>query len=139
MAFSTDEDLLLVQPAIFDVGVSSFEDLHELAAAETARAVQRLWIPRQRTVKKAEFDRYALDPAQWKMAACYRVLGWHVLPLLAGRDEATEFWLAMAETYKKAYRDELEEVIEGGVEYLVGSDVLTIQPIGRAEAARFRR
>lgn len=139
MAFSTDEDLLAIQPSIFDYGISSFEEYHETAAEETARDLRTGWIPRQRTVKEAEFDRYALDEAQWRRAACYRVLGWHILPLLAGKDVATEFWLAMATSYKKAYREEMDAEIDVGVFYLVEGSMERIRSVRKAETARMWR
>jgi len=139
MAFSTDADLMAMQPGIFDYGFSSFEQYHPVAEAELARDIRILWIPRQRVVKAADFDHYQLDAAQWKRAACCRVLGWHVLPMLAVSTDATTFWLGMADDYQKMYREEINTIINVGVWYDAGAGLIEIASTSLAESQRIWR
>jgi hypothetical protein len=44
MLFSDDRDLLRVQPSVFEHGVASFEELHEVAGDEVVRDLKRYWL-----------------------------------------------------------------------------------------------
>lgn len=83
MAYSSDSDLQKMLPTIFSYGITSFAGYHQPAADELARDIRRLWLRRQTTVTLQSFDPDSLDEEQMKLAACLRVLAWHVLPRLA--------------------------------------------------------
>lgn len=138
MAFSSDDDLRSMLPAIFNYGIDSFSEYHALAEEEVARDVRRLWIPRQYTVAFSDFDRFNLDPAQWKRAACCRVLGWHALERLATETD-TDGFVEMIATYQAEYQKELDAVISDGVWYDTGSGLEWIQSVRKAEADRIWR
>ncbi|TCD47021.1 hypothetical protein [Chlorobium sp. N1] len=138
MAFSTDDDLRSMLPAIFNYGVTSFEEYHAPAEKEVARDVRRLWIPRQYRVSFSEFDRFRLEAAQWSRAACCRVLGWHALARLATETD-TEGFVAMIATYRAEYQAELEAVIADGVWYDTGDGLEWIESVQKAETSRIWR
>jgi len=139
MAFSSDVDLMAMQPGIFEYGISSFADDHLVAEGELSRDIQILWIPRQHEVTLDLFNRYQLDDSQWKRAACCRVLGWHALPRLAVSADASAFWNAMAEDYREMYRLEIDAVISVGVWYDSGSGLARVPSTRLSESSRVWR
>jgi hypothetical protein len=166
MAFSSDSDLQTMLPAIFSYGISSFAAYHQPASDELGRDVRRLWIPRQSTVKAADFEPDNLDSDQWKRAACCRVLAWHVLPILmlespktSNKTETLNATKTDTETdsitttatgstpdfgklidiYKTSYLEEINSVIDDGVYYDSGSGLARIQSYNKAESQRLTR
>jgi len=139
MAFSSDADLLAMQPGIFNYGVVSFADYHQKAEEELVRDIQLFWIPRQYVLTVDSFDRYQLDEGQWKRAACCRVLGWHVLPRLAVSSDASAFWNAMADEYRQMYRAEIDTVVGVGVWYDSGDGLVRVPSRSLSESSRVWR
>ncbi len=157
MIFTDDSDLLRVQPSVFEHGAASFEDYHEVAGDELVRDLKRYWCAiigayrytplRMPDGCDGSFDPDRLNPLQWVTAAVYRVLGWHVLPRLHSTVTLDGTTLSVEGMklnelrlfYRIAYEREFAEVLQGGLEYDLGSgyEVVGRRPI--AELQRLRR
>jgi|GEM_PF-932656 len=82
MIFCDDSDLMRVQPYVFEQGVASFEELHEVAGDEVVRDCRMYWLsvvpvvaPDAASSRDDGFEASRLNPLQWVSAAIYRVLG----------------------------------------------------------------
>ena len=147
--FADDSDLVRVQPSVFGFGVASFEELHEVAGDEVVRDVRRVWggAYGDTPVRVRNFDAAMLNPVQWNSAAVYRVLGWHVLPLLHASVavDGTSFAVEgmrineLRLFYRAAYVEEFAAVVEGGLEYDLGSGFVVVNRRSVAELERLRR
>ena len=149
MIFSDDSDLMRVQPYVFEQGVASFEELHEVAGDEVVRDVRRYWggAYGDTPVRESNFNPDMLNPVQWNSAAVYRVLGWHVLPLLHssvvldGTSVAVD-GMGLNELrlfYRAAYDEEFAAVLGAGLEYDLGSGFVVVNRRSVAELQRLRR
>ena len=160
--FADDSDLVRVQPSVFGYGVGSFEELHDVAGDEVVRDVRRVWgalvgvcgdgaygdtplrVPDWGVMN---FDAAMLNPVQWNSAALYRVLGWHVLPMLHASVVLDGTSLAVEGMrinelrvfYRAAYEEEFAAVLEGGLEYDLGSGFVVVNGRSVAELQRLRR
>ena len=173
MIFCDDSDLVRVQPTVFGYGVASFEELHEVAGDEVVRDVRRYWVGAYdyTPVRGAygdgaydfgaygdtplrvpdwgvrNFDADMLNPVQWNSAAVYRVLGWHVLPMLHSSVSLEETSVAvdgmrineLRVFYRAAYEEEFAAVMEVGLEYDLGSGFVVVSRRSVAELQRLRR
>ena len=173
MIFCDDGDLMRVQPYVFEHGVGSFEELHDVAGDEVVRDVRRYWggaydytpvrgaygdgaygdgaydfgAYGDTPVRVRNFDADRLNPVQWNSAALYRVLGWHVLPLLHasvvldGTSVAVD-GMGLNELrlfYRAAYEEEFAAVLGAGLEYDLGSGFVVVNRRSVAELERLRR
>ena len=154
MIFADDGDLMRVQPYVFEHGVDSFEELHEVAGDEVVRDLRRFWLRSLHVVSlevpswwDGAFDPYRLNPVQWNSAAVYRVLGWHVLPKLHSSVMLEGTMVAMDGMkinemrvfYRSAYVEEFAAVLEAGLEYDLGSGYVVVSRRSVAELQRLRR
>ena len=166
MLFSDDSDLMRVQPSVFEHGVASFEELHEVAGDELVRDLKRYWLRHLCAVGGAydvgaygdtplrvpgwwesNFNPDKLNPLQWVTAAVYRVLGWHVLPMLHSSVTLDGTSLAVEGMkinelrvfYRTAYDEEFAAVMEAGLEYDLGSGYVVVNRRSVAELQRLRR
>ena len=149
MIFCDDGDLARVQPSVFGYGVASFEELHEVAGDEVVRDVRRYWggAYGDTPVRESNFNPDMLNPVQWNSAAVYRVLGWHVLPMLHSSVTLDGTSLAVEGMklnelrvfYRAAYEEEFAAVLEGGLEYDLGSGFVVVNRRSVAELQRLRR
>jgi hypothetical protein len=154
MLFSDDRDLLRVQPSVFEHGVASFEELHEVAGDEVVRDLKRYWLLSLHVISldlptwwDGSFDPFRLNALQWNSAAVYRVLGWHVLPMLHSSVTLDGTTLAVEGMklhelrlfYRSAYDEEFAAVLEAGLEYDLGSGYVVVNRRSVAELQRLRR
>ena len=152
MIFCDDGDLMRVQPSVFEHGVDSFEELHEVAGDELVRDLRRYWgalvgAYGDTPVRESNFNPDMLNPVQWNSAAVYRVLGWHVLPMLHSTVTLDGTSLAvegmkineMRLFYRAAYDEEFAAVLESGLEYDLGSGYVVVSRRSVAELQRLRR
>ena len=145
MIFCDDSDLMRVQPYVFEQGVASFEELHEVAGDEVVRDCRMYWLSTLPVVAPAAssffddgFEASRLNPLQWVSAAVYRVLGWHVLPLLASSVGGAGF-VEMMSFYRSEYVREFGAVVQAGMEYNFGSGYEVVNRRSVAELQRLRR
>ena len=145
MIFCDDSDLMRVQPYVFEQGVASFEELHEVAGDEVVRDCRMYWLSTLPVVAPAAssffddgFEASRLNPLQWVSAAIYRVLGWHVLPLLASSVGGAGF-VEMMSFYRSEYEREFGAVVQAGLEYNFGSGYVVVNRRSVAELQRLRR
>lgn len=145
MIFCDDSDLLRVQPYVFEQGVASFEELHEVAGDEVVRDCRMYWLSTLPVVAPAAssffddgFEASRLNPLQWVSAAVYRVLGWHVLPLLASSVGGAGF-VEMMQFYRASYEREFADVVQTGLEYNLGSGFVVVNRRSVAELQRLQR
>ena len=149
MIFCDDSDLVRVQPSVFGYGVASFEELHEVAGDEVVRDVRRYWggAYGDTPVRESNFNPDMLNPVQWNSAAVYRVLGWHVLPMLHSSVTLDGTSLAVEGMklnelrlfYRAAYEEEFAAVLGAGLEYDLGSGFVVVNRRSVAELQRLRR
>jgi hypothetical protein len=114
MAFSIDTDLQEVVPDILDFGIPSFADQHSLAQADIERVLRSKWYPKLQL--ESEMNSTLLTDSQFTKAAAYLVLWKYALPKLTNWVEGDRFQ-NMIEFYKSRYSEELESVLQDGVEY----------------------
>ena len=145
MIFCDDSDLLRVQPYVFELGVASFEELHEVAGDEVVRDCRMYWLstlpvlaPVASSFFDDGFDASKLNPLQLLSAAVYRVLGWHVLPLLASSVGGAGF-VEMMSFYRLEYVREFGAVVQAGLEYNFGYGYEVVNRRSVAELQRLRR
>ncbi len=157
MIFADDGDLVRVQPSVFGYGVASFEELHDVAGDEVVRDLRRYWgalvgaygfgAYGDTPVRESNFNPDMLNPVQWNSAAVYRVLGWHVLPMLHSSVSLEGTTVAvdgmrineMRVFYRAAYVEEFGAVLLAGLEYDLGSGYVVVNRRSVAELQRLRR
>ena len=150
MAFSTDADLLKFQPYVFEHGVAAFVAYHDDAKADIIRDIQTFWLPAQlyfsapsrpstiTGTQSGALDEAKLNPAQWLKASVYKVLAAYVLPSLAA-SVGGEGFVSMIAFYERQYIKELQNVFAAGVQYMEGSQYVTIYARLQAEPLRMQR
>lgn len=131
-------DLEVILPAVFNHGIDSWDQYHITAETEVVRDIRKLWMPRQVTVKRADFDASKLLGSEWMRANCYRVLGWHVLPRLSTETTVDGFRDLMAH-YRSEYSKEMKAVIDNGVTYDTGDGFVRIESLPEPESQRIWR
>ena len=114
MAFSTDSDLLDIQPDILSLGISSFSGEHAEAEADIKREIRARWW--SRTGRSGEMVDAQLTDSQWTKANAYLVLWKYALPKLTNWVDGDRFQ-QMLSFYRDMYHQELEAVFADGVEY----------------------
>lgn len=114
MAFSTDSDLTAIVPDILSLGIESFSGEHAKAEADIIRELRRRWWPR--TSYKGELDATLLVDAQFTRANAYLVLWKYALPQLTNWVDGDRF-REMITFYRDLYSQELEAILNDGVEY----------------------
>ena len=145
MVFSDDTDLLMYQPYVFEQGIASFASFHAVAADELVRDLKKEWLRALHAFSNdlptwwdCTFEGEQLNPVQWKSAAVYRVLGWHVLPLLAATVGGAGF-VEMMQFYRSLYVQEFADVVQSGLEYHLGSGYVVVNRRSIAELQRLQR
>jgi hypothetical protein len=156
MFFADDSDLLRVQPSVFEHGVASFEDFHDLAGDEIVRDLKMYWLRYHHIISlnlptwwDKSFNPEKLNPLQWNTAAVYRVLGWHVLPMLHSSVTLEGTTLVvdgmkiseMQKHYRSEYEREFNFVLRSGLEYDLdnGSGYTVVNRSSVAELQRLLR
>jgi len=119
MAFSTDSDLQAIVPDILDFGIASFANEHALAQADIERVIRAKWYPKLQLT--SEMDATLLTDSQWTKTSSYLVLWKYALPKLTNWVDGDRFQ-NMIEFYKSRYSEELESVLQDGVEYDANDD-----------------
>tara|TARA_R110000823_G_scaffold19307_3_gene59603 strand:+ start:232 stop:690 length:459 start_codon:yes stop_codon:yes gene_type:complete len=130
MPFSTDSDLADLVPDILELGIVSFADKHANAQADIERELRIKWWPKKRlsfsdSHTYSEMDASKLVDSQFTRVSAYLVLWRYSLTQLTNWVQDDRF-VQMIEFYKARYNEELEAILDDGVEYDVdGSGTIT--------------
>ena len=119
MAFSTDTDLQAIVPDILSFGIASFASEHALAQADIERDIRFKWYPKLQL--SSEMNPALLTDSQWTKTASYLVLWKYALPKLTNWVDGDRFQ-NMIDFYKTRYSEEIESVLQDGVEYDANDD-----------------
>jgi hypothetical protein len=128
--YSTDADVIEYEPTIKEYGVIDFSSYHAKTTADIQRHLRIEWWPRVRRSSQPlryfdrglEMDTTKLNAAQLKRAAVYHVLSYYILPQLTKHDAEPDRFRMMIDFYKARFRDELDMVLQDGVEYDFDND-----------------
>lgn len=125
MAFSTDTDLTAISPDILSLGIASFADEHAKAEADIKRELRAKWWPY--TGYSGEMDDTLLiNEAQFTRCNAYLVLWKYALPKLTNWVDGDRF-REMQAFYKDLYNQELQAILDDGVQYDRDGDGLVSQ------------
>ena len=134
MAFATRSSLLIYQPDIGDMGLSTGEQdaFITQAIADVERDIRNRWFSvyqstRVRDVSvmdEIEMDASKLTDSQWTRATVYRCLGFLICPALTRFNPtgAEDRFQKMGEFYRGMYEQELNDILRDGVEYDADGD-----------------
>ena len=114
MAFSTDANLVDLVPDILELGITAFTDEHTKAQSDIERELRIRWWPRKGLT--GEMDSAKLTDSQFTRCSSYLVLWRYALPQLTNWIDGDRF-TSMIEFYKARYGEELEAILNDGVEY----------------------
>tara|TARA_R110000868_G_scaffold141483_5_gene358037 strand:+ start:747 stop:1196 length:450 start_codon:yes stop_codon:yes gene_type:complete len=124
-SFATDADLLEYVPDIKKYGIQEFTAEHTKTYDDIIRLLNIRWWP------TAEYGRYdlltvkgatkltasKLDATQFKRAAVYHVLGYHIFPKLTTWDPDRDAFREQMDFYKARFEEEFQLIISVGVSY----------------------
>ena len=134
MAFATRSDLLVYQPDIGNMGLSTSEQdaFVTQAIADVQRDIRNRWWSvyhsnqsRNRSYAGGiEINLTLLTVSQWTRATVYRTLGYYICPALTKfNSEGDEVrFQQMGTYYRTAYEDEFSDILRDGIEYDADED-----------------
>ena len=124
--YTTDADILEYEPQIKEYGILDFSSEHTKTTADIQRHLRIEWWPRVKraavrgryfSTSDVEMDTTKLTDSQFKRAAVYHCLSFHILPKLTQHTAEPDNFRMMIDFYKGRFRDELDMVLQDGVEY----------------------
>ena len=113
--YTTDADLLEYEPQLKEYGIIDFSAEHTKTTADVQRHLRIEWWPRTR--RTSELDTTLLTDSQFKRCAVYHCLSFYILPKLTQHTAEPDRFRMMIDFYKGRFRDELDMVLQDGVEY----------------------
>ncbi len=129
MAFATRSDLVVYQPDIGDMGLSTAQqDAYVTQAiADVQRDIRNRWwsvfqankVRDRSYIGSVEMENSKLTDSQWTRATVYRTLGYYICPSLTkfNSEGSEDRFQQMGSYYRTAYEDELSDIFRDGVEY----------------------
>lgn len=129
MAFATRSDLIVYQPDIGDMGLSTAQqDAYVTQAiADVQRDIRNRWwsvyqankVRDRSYIGSVEMENSKLTDSQWTRATVYRTLGYYICPSLTkfNSEGSEDRFQQMGSFYRTAYEDELSDIFRDGVEY----------------------
>jgi len=124
--YSTDADVLEYEPQIKEYGIIDFSSYHAKTTADIQRLLRIEWWPRVSRTQTAsqyfrttdlEMDNTKLQAAQFTRVAVFHVLAYYILPQLTQHGVERDRFREMIDFYKARFREELDLVLQDGVEY----------------------
>ena len=124
--YSTDTDVLEYEPQIKEFGIIDFSAYHAKTTADIQRLLRIEWWPRvSRTTgtnsyfqtTDLEMNNTKLVATQFTRAAVFHILAYYILPQLTQHGAEPDRFRMMIDFYKARFRDELDMVLQDGVEY----------------------
>ncbi|HAS23708.1 MAG TPA: hypothetical protein DCR51_11435 [Idiomarina loihiensis] len=119
MAFSSDSDLMKLIPDILSLGIESFVLEHPKAQADIERELRIKWWPKKGI--SGEMTNSKLTSSQFTQASAYLVLWLYALPKLTNWVDDDRF-MHMITFYRARYGEEMEAILNDGVEYDADGD-----------------
>ena len=129
MAFATRSDLVVYQPDIGDMGLSTAQqDAYVTQAiADVQRDIRNRWwsvfqankVRDRSYIGSVEMENSKLTDSQWTRATVYRTLGYYICPSLTkfNSEGSEDRFQQMGSYYRTAYEDEISDIFRDGVEY----------------------
>ena len=129
MAFATRSDLIVYQPDIGDMGLSTAQqDAYVTQAiADVQRDIRNRWwsvfqankVRDRSYIGSVEMENSKLTDSQWTRATVYRTLGYYICPSLTkfNSEGSEDRFQQMGSYYRTAYEDEISDIFRDGVEY----------------------
>lgn len=129
MAFATRSDLIVYQPDIGDMGLSTAQqDAYVTQAiADVQRDIRNRWwsvyqankVRDRSYIGSVEMENSKLTDSQWTRATVYRTLGYYICPSLTkfNSEGSEDRFQQMGSFYRTAYEDEISDIFRDGVEY----------------------
>ena len=134
MAFATRSDLIVYQPDIGDMGLTTGEQdaFVTQAIADVQRDIRNRWWSiyhsnqsRNRSYAGGiEINLTLLTDSQWTRATVYRTLGYYICPALTkfNSEGDEDRFQQMGTYYRTAYEDEFSDILRDGIEYDADDD-----------------
>ena len=119
MAYSSDSDLMKLIPDILSLGIESFVLEHPKAQADIERELRIKWWPKKGI--SGEMTNSKLTSSQFTQASAYLVLWLYALPKLTNWVDDDRF-MHMITFYRARYGEEMEAILNDGVEYDADGD-----------------
>ena len=129
MAFATRSSLVIYQPDIGDMGLSTGEQdaFVTHAIADVQRDIRNKWwsmykanqLRNRSYAGSIEIDLTLLTDSQWTRATVYRCLGYFICPALTKFNSTgdEDRFQQMGSYYRTMYEDEFQDILRDGVEY----------------------
>ena len=129
MEFATRSDLIVYQPDIGDMGLSTAQqDAYVTQAiADVQRDIRNRWwsvfqankVRDRSYIGSVEMENSKLTDSQWTRATVYRTLGYYICPSLTkfNSEGSEDRFQQMGSYYRTAYEDEISDIFRDGVEY----------------------
>ena len=134
MAFATRSSLVIYQPDIGDMGLSTGEQdaFVTHAIADVQRDIRNKWwsmykanqLRNRSYAGSIEIDLTLLTDSQWTRATVYRCLGYFICPALTKFNSTgdEDRFQQMGSYYRTMYEDEFQDILRDGVEYDADDD-----------------
>lgn len=130
MAFATIDDILEYEPTIQDYGIHDFDDALVKAQGDVERYLRIHWWPTQQIGKfditviglNAEMDASLLTESQMTRATVFCALAYFIFPKLSKFEPDLDVFQVKIDYYKSRYQEEIQAVIQDGVEYDIDND-----------------
>ena len=136
MAYSTDADLLKLIPDILELGIENFVLEHPKAELDVNRELRIRWWPKMGIA--GDMVNENLSPSQFTALSSYLVLWRYALPQLTNWVDNDRF-AKMIVFYKDRYKEELESVLNDGVDYDSDGDGIVLSAEKTAFTKRLDR
>ena len=124
--YTTDADILEWEPSIKEYGIIDFSTYHAKTKADVNRWLRIYWWPKVRRASvnasyfnttELEIDETRLTASQFKTASVFHVLAYYILPQLTQHGETPDRFRMMIDFYKQKWLEEINLVLQDGVEY----------------------
>jgi hypothetical protein len=144
--FATNTDLKEYEAQIDEYGIQDFSAMHTKTYNDILRLLRIEWWPRVSnqspntryfSTASLEMEASKLTNSQFTRAAVFHVLGYYIFPALTQRGPDEDRFSIQEQYYKTRFREELDLVLQDGVEYdFDGSGTVTDS---EKQAAHFNR
>tara|TARA_R110000868_G_scaffold123968_2_gene327929 strand:- start:3097 stop:3546 length:450 start_codon:yes stop_codon:yes gene_type:complete len=129
-AFATISDILEYEPDIQNYGIFNFDSSLTKAQADVERHLRIHWWPSQRIGKfditviglNAEMNAELLTESQLTRATVYYALAYFIYPQLSKFEPDLDVFQVKMDYYKSRFSEEMQAVIQDGVEYDIDGD-----------------